>query len=162
MASGIVISSVKDALTAALEILESAQEEVVWLVTPSLLALCMQYDSVEKTAAFVQNGGVSRGIVPISQANIKEVETCLKSGEDVRHSDATHELFMFVGDKQNSISAINIGVDEYTLDTSVTAFWSEDPIYAEYLLTSFESAWARAVPAAQRIDKLLQETAGQD
>ncbi len=85
----------------------------------------------------------------------------LKNGEDVRHSDEVHELFMYIGDRQQSISAINIGIDEYTLGTPVTAFWSEDPTYAEYLLASFENVWSRAVPAEERIQELEQET-GQD
>ncbi|MGZ4903739.1 MAG: hypothetical protein ACXVIF_01965 [Halobacteriota archaeon] len=161
MASGTTINSVQDALAVALQILESAQEEVVWLVSPSLLSLCMHYGSVEKTKTFIQNGGVSLGIVPISHANIKDVEICLESGEDVRHSDEVHELFMFVGDKQQSISAINTGVHNFTLDTPVIAFWSESSVYAEYLLSSFESVWSHAVPAAQRIQELVGHGKGQ-
>ena len=160
MASGVVINSVRDALAVALQILESAQEELVWLIPPSINSLSRNYDFVEKARAFIQQGGASRGIVPISQANVGEVQMSLKNGEDVRHSDEVHELFMYVGDRQQSISAINIGIDEYTLDTPVTAFWSEDPTYAEYLLASFENAWSQAVPAEKRIQELEQE-AGQ-
>ncbi len=80
---------------------------------------------------------------------------CVECGEDIRHSDAVHELFMYVGDKRESVSSINIGVVEYTLDTPVVAFWSESHTYAEYLLTAFESAWSQAVPAEQRIEELL-------
>ncbi|MGZ4902884.1 MAG: hypothetical protein ACXV5T_06505 [Halobacteriota archaeon] len=47
---------------------------------------------------------------------------------------------MFVADRRQSISAINIGIDEFALDTPVTAFWSDDRTYAEYLLASFENA----------------------
>jgi hypothetical protein len=64
---------------------------------------------------------------------------------------------MIVGDKQQSISAINLGVQEYTLDTPITAFWSESPNYAEYLLTSFENIWCQAVPAEERIQELLKQ-----
>ncbi len=67
---------------------------------------------------------------------------------------------MVVGDKQRCISVLNVGTEPYTLDTPVTAFWSADSTYAEYLLTSFETAWSRAVPAAQRIEELLTEEAG--
>ncbi len=81
----------------------------------------------------------------------------VESGENIRHSNTIHELFMYVGDKRRSVSSINIGIEEYTLGSSVTAFWSDDPTYAEYLLTSFERAWSQAVPAARRIDELLAE-----
>ncbi|MGZ4951419.1 MAG: hypothetical protein ACXVI0_09650, partial [Halobacteriota archaeon] len=112
----------------------------------------------EAMRAFVKQGGVSRGIVSVSRKNIDEIRMSVESGEDVRHSDEVHELFMYVGDKRKSVSSINIGIEEYTLDTPVVAFWSESPTYAEYLLASFESAWSHAVPAEERIKELL----GQD
>jgi len=156
MTSGRTVSSVQDALTIALQMLESAKEEVVWIAPSSLLSLCMLYGSVEKTKTFIQNGGVSRGIVPVSQANIKNIEICLDSGDDVRHADEMQEFLMFVVDSRRSISAINIGIDEFTFDTPVVAFWSDDPTYAEYLLASFENAWSQAIPAAQRMRDLLE------
>ncbi len=81
----------------------------------------------------------------------------VQNGEHIRHSDAAHEVFTYIGDKREGVSAINIGVSDYTLDTTGVAFWSESPTYAEYLLTSFETAWSRAVPAMQRIHELEQE-----
>lgn len=152
-----VINSVQDALAVGSVILESAREELIWLVPPSINSLSRLYDFVEKAKAFIQRGGVSRGIVQISHANLEEVQMSVQNGEDIRHSDETHELFMYVGDRQRSISGINTGVDEYTLETPVTAFWSEDPAYAEYLLASFESAWSEAIPAEERIQKLLAQ-----
>ncbi len=99
-----------------------------------------------------------RSITTITHDNVEESRRRLKAGQDLRHSDQPHELFMFVGDKGYSISSVNVGAEEYTLDTPVTAFWSEDSAYAEYLLTSFEAAWAQAVPAEERIQALEQET----
>ena len=157
MPSGLVINGVRDALAVALQILESAREEVVWLIPPSIHSLSMTYGFVEKTRAFIQRGGVVRGIVPISQANIEEIRTSLEVGEDIRHSNEVHELFMYVGDRQQSVSAINIGIHDFTLDTPTIAFRSGDPTYAEYLLASFENAWAQAVPAEKRILELLEQ-----
>lgn len=156
MPSGFIVNSVQDALAVASQILESAKEEVVWLVPPSINSLSRNYDFIELARAFVQQGGASRGIVPISHANVEEVQMSLDNGEDVRHSDRVPELFMYIGDGRQSISAINIGIDEFTLDTPVTAFWSESPTYAAYLLTSFENVWSHAVPAEKRIRELLE------
>jgi hypothetical protein len=89
--------------------------------------------------------------------NVERVRKRLDFGEDLRHSDRFHEVFLCIGDKQQSISAINLGVQEYTLDTPVTAFWSDSPAYAEYLLTSFENVWSEAVPAEVRIKELLEQ-----
>ncbi len=85
---------------------------------------------------------------------------CIDCGEDIRHSDEAHELFMYVGDERKSVSAINIGVKEYTFDTPVTAFLSESATYAEYLLAAFETVWSHAVPAQERIEELLGQGAG--
>ncbi len=155
MASGIVITSVHDALAVAARIIESATEEVVWLIPPSLLSLSLPYGFIERTRTFIDQGGVSRGVVPTSRANVAEIQTSLAVGKHIRHSDAAHELYMFIGDRRASISAVNMGVKEFTLATPVVAFWSEDPEYAAYLLTSFEGAWAEAEPADKRIVTLL-------
>ncbi|MGZ4846747.1 MAG: hypothetical protein ACXV7G_11995 [Halobacteriota archaeon] len=157
MASGIVINSVQDALAVASQILDEAQQEVVWLIPPSLIPLLVRHDFAERTTPFLKRGGVSRGIIPVSHANVDAIQTSLSRGEDVRHSDRPQELFMFIGDRRYSVSAINVGVDEFTLATPVVAFWSENPTYAEYLLASFESAWSQAVPAAHRIEELLSQ-----
>jgi hypothetical protein len=157
MSHGFVINGVKDALAAALGILESGQKEVAWLVPPSVHSLATALGFLEAMRAFVKHGGVSRGIVSVSRENVDEIRMSVESGEDIRHSDAAHEVFMYIGDKQKSVSALNIGAVEYTLDTPVVAFWSEDPMYAEYLLGAFETAWAQAIPAQERIEELEKE-----
>jgi len=147
MVSRRVISSVMDALAVASQILESATEEVVWVAPLSLLSLSERHGLVEQTRAFIRRGGVSRGVVPLSRASVRELQASPAIGADVRHSDEAHELLMFVGDRRQSISAINVGIDDFTRDTPLIAFWSEDPTYAQYLLASFEYAWSRAIPA---------------
>ncbi len=156
MASGIVITNVHDAFAAAAGILESARYEVAWLIPSSLFSLSLSYGFREQTKAFIERGGVSWGVVSTSQANAAELQANIAIGEDIRRSNAAFELFMFVADRRDSISAVNVGMD-YTLKTPVTAFWSEDPTYAEYLLTSFEAAWAEAEPAARPTDALVAQ-----
>ncbi len=85
----------------------------------------------------------------------------LDVGVDLRHSDHVHEIFMVVGDKQHSISLLNVGTEAHTLDTPIKAFWSESPVYAEYLLASFEIAWSHAVPAEERLPELAEQEAAQ-
>ncbi len=87
MPSGLIIHNVRDALAAALQILESAQEEVVWLSPASLHSLSMTHGFFEKTRAFVERGGVARGIVPISHEIVEEIRMSVQIGEDIRHSD---------------------------------------------------------------------------
>ena len=157
MSRGFIINGVKDALAAALGILESEQKEVAWLVPPSVHSLATTLGFFEAMKAFIEQGGVSRGIVFVSQENVDEIRMSVDSGELIRHSAAVHEIFMYVGGKQKSVSAMNIGVADYTFDTPVAAFWSEDPTYAEYLLAAFETAWEQAIPAQKRIEELEEE-----
>ncbi len=155
------IDNLKDALAIVVEIMESAQNELIFLVPPSVFSqAAASCDSLSRGKRFMQNGGVMRGITTVSSTNLEETRMRLAMGEDLRHSDLTYEFFMSVGDRQQSLSTINVGVSEYTLDTPITAFWSDDPTYAEYLLTSFENAWSRAVPAAQKVEELLAQERG--
>ncbi|MDD1720444.1 MAG: hypothetical protein LUP95_00415 [Euryarchaeota archaeon] len=158
---GTVINGVEDGIAVIAEIFESAKHEIAFLSPPSVLSIAGTFDSVENARRFIQNGGVLRGITTVSPANVEETRTRLAIGEDLRHSDLHYEFFMMVGDRQQSLSAINIGIDEYTLDTPLVAFWSDDPTYAEYLLTSFENAWSQAIPAEERIQELSEHEAGQ-
>jgi hypothetical protein len=155
MPSGTVINSIKDAIAVVLGIFESAKNEIVFLTPLSVASLGSTYNAMQSAKQFIQNGGVVRAIMPISRDNVEGARMRLDIGEDLRHSDQFHEIFMIVGDKQQSLSAINLGVQEYTLDTPLTAFWSDSPSYAEYLLTSFENAWSEASPAEEWIKELF-------
>jgi len=157
MPAATIVNGLEDAIAEIMAIFESAQHEIDFIVPAYRLPVAATYDTVEKVKQFIQHGGAVRGITAVSRANIKEIQTRLDIGENLRHSDL-HEIFMFVADRQQSVSAINIGTEEYTRDTPLIAFRSEDPTYAEYLLASFENVWSQAVPAAQRIQELEQES----
>ncbi len=159
MPAGLVINGLKDVIAVVIEIIESTQHEIDFTVPPSLLSFAGTYGTLASTKRFIQNGGVVRGVTTISPTNIEEMQIRLDAGEDLRHSDLNYEIFMFIGDRQRSVSAINIGVSEYTRDTPLIAFTSEDRNYAAYLLTSFENVWTQAVPAEKRIQELEEEKA---
>jgi hypothetical protein len=52
---------------------------------------------------------------------------------------------------------INIDAESLSLNTPVVALWSQNPTYAEYLVSTFEIAWGQAVPAEESIEELLKE-----
>ncbi len=157
MPVGTVVSGVEDTVAAVTEIRKSAKDEVIWIVHPSLLTLSFDYDILELAKRFIRDGGVIRGVTTISRDSLDTVRAVLNIGEDVRHSDSLSEVFMYIGDLQHSISSINVGVNEYMPGTPLICFRSDDPTYAEYLLTSFENAWAYATPAEKRIQELGHE-----
>ncbi len=150
-----VITGVKATVAAILDIFEATQREAVFLSSPSFVSLAGTLNTFQSAHTFIDNGGMIRGITTISDANVDEARRRLSIDEDLRHADSLGEILMFVCDKQYSVSSVNIGTREYTLETPVIAFWSESPVYAEYLLTSFETAWSQAVPAMERIQELL-------
>ncbi len=144
------------------EIFETATQEIDFIVPPSLLSVAgTSFDTMQSAKRFIEDGGVLRGITTITPTNAEEMQMRLDIGEDLRHSDLHYETFMFVGDRQQSFSAINVGIQEYTRDTPVSAFWCNHPSYAAYLLASFERAWAEAVPVEARIAELLAQAGGQ-
>ena len=157
MADGTIITSVTDALAIGSNIIESANNEVVYLSPPSLLVLASQFGLTDKTKMLIQKGARVRGIADFSYQYIGEMRELLDIGTDVRHISQYQGIFMLVGDRQESISSMSIDVESLSIDTPVVALWSDDPTYAEYLMSTFETAWEQAVPAAQRIEELLKE-----
>jgi len=81
----------------------------------------------------------------------------LDNGVEVRHFPQYQGIFMLVGDGRESISSVSIDVRSLSIDTPVVALWSDDPTYAEYLMSIFETTWEQAIPAAERIEELLRE-----
>jgi hypothetical protein len=157
MANETIITSVTDALAICSSIIESANSEVVYVSPPSVLALASQFGFAEKTKKLKQKGGRVRGIADFSYPYIKEIQQRLDNGTDVRHVSQYQGIFMLVGDGQESISSLNVDVESLSIDTPIVALWSDDPTYAEYLMSTFETAWEQAVPAAERLEELLKE-----
>jgi len=158
MPAGTAVNGVDDIMAVVLNIYDSAKNEISFLAPPFFVSIAGTLDVLQHAKRFIENGGVVRGITTISRDNVEEAQMRLDIGEDLRHCSTLSEIFMFVGDRKQSISSINIGVREYTRDMPITAFWSESPVYAEYLLGSFENAWSQAVPAEKQIRELEQES----
>ncbi len=157
MANETIITSVTDALAICSRIIESANNEVVFLSPPSLLVVASRFGLREKTKLFIQRGGRVRGIADFSYQYIGAMRERLDAGEDVRHISQYQGTFMLVRDRQESISSMSVTAESLSIDTPVVALWSDDPTYAEYLVSTFEIAWEQAIPAAQRIEELLKK-----
>ena len=157
MADGTIITSVSDALAICSNIIESANSEVVYISPPSLLVLGSQFSIDEKTKMLVQREGHVRGITDFSYPYIEEVRKGLDIGVDVRHISHYQGIFLLMGDIKESISSMSINAESLSIDTPLIALWSDDPIYSEYLMSTFETAWEQSIPAAQRIEELLKE-----
>jgi len=155
MANGTIITSVPDTLAICSNIIEFANNEVVYISPPSLLVLGSQF-SIDKAKMFIQKGGHVRGIADFSYPYIEEMQKGLGIGVDMRHISQYQGVFMLVGDRRESISSMSINARNLSIDTPLVAIWSDDPAYTEHLMATFEMAWEQAVPATQRIEELLK------
>jgi len=156
MAKGTVITSVRDVIAVASDIIEAAETDIAWLIPSYMLVYSSQFSLMQKARTLIQKGGRARGITAISLPYVEEVRAAMDVGEDVRHVGHYQEIFMLVNDKAESISAINTHKEERSLDDPTVAYWTDDPTYAEYLLSSFEMAWEQSTDAAERIRELLK------
>ncbi len=66
-------------------------------------------------------------------------------GKDVRHYDQYEGIIFLVGDKIESISSIVFDVESLSINGSAMAFRTDDPAYAEHLISTFE-LWKQAAP----------------
>jgi hypothetical protein len=157
MAKGTIVTSVTDVLAICSCIIESAENEVVYISPPSLLVLASQFSLTERTKVFMRKGGRMRGIANISYPYIGEIRDFLDNGVDVHHFHQYLGIFMLVGDEKESISTMTVNGESLSIDTPVVALWNSNPTYAEYLMSTFNLAWEQSVSAAERIEELLKE-----
>ncbi|MGZ4861738.1 MAG: TrmB family transcriptional regulator [Halobacteriota archaeon] len=148
-------------------------KELIATVVPAITTLEKQWDMVvpEKavivasrfginqfTEAFVTEGGNVRIVISdFSYAVIPMVQELIDIGAEVRYS-AQGEFAFAVFDKKNSLSGINWEILRHVaLDQPITAFWTDDPIYAQYLSATFEIVWKLSILAEKRIQELLEQ-----
>jgi hypothetical protein len=151
MVSETIIDSVKDAIAVVSSVVESAEREIAWLLPAPMLVMGAQYNVGSKD--LIQKGGRVRGITTISSPYVKTVSDLLDAGVDVRHIENYTGSFMLVADNSQSISSIHLDVQDLSIDDKIVAFWTDDPDYAGYLLSSFETVWAEATDAKKRISE---------
>ena len=155
-----LLEDVRDVIAAGLSLLESAQNDVIWLLPPQMLVYASQFGLTNQAKALIEKGGRVRGITEISGTDLRVVRELMDVGEDVRHVDQYRGGLMLVVDKSESISSISqqsVDIGDLSLDDRVVVFWTDDTSYAEYLFTTFEAVWKGAVDANKRINELLEQ-----
>ncbi|MFZ0926349.1 MAG: helix-turn-helix domain-containing protein [Halobacteriota archaeon] len=150
-----IIKSNKELIAAVIPLLDSMKQE--WLAAvPGLATVIASLFGINDAAAeFIQRGGKVKTIVDISHPIIDNVRELLQIGEEVRHIDE-HGLMFVVFDRRHSMTVINIA-ESSSLNAPMTALWTDDPTYAEYLAATFEMLWKKSVPAEEHIQKLLKQ-----
>jgi hypothetical protein len=73
----------------------------------------------------------------------------------VRHVEHYDGVFFLIADKTQRISAIHINAEELSVDDTVVALWSRDPIYVEYLCQTLSKHGRKAL-IRKSADELLR------
>ena len=152
-----ILKSIREVNSTAIPVMLSAKDEYVWLSNRQGVEFGEAFGFFEAEKEFIERGGEIRGITDISYRLIDLIRHLLDIGSDIRHFGNYRGAYFGVFDKKYCISAINIDVQRVTLDESISMLDTDDPVFADYLISTFEMVWEQAVPAEERIQQLLKE-----
>jgi sugar-specific transcriptional regulator TrmB len=158
-----IIKSVKELVAVTATLVASLQEEFLYVTPADVIALASLFGITEAAKKVIERGGEVRGVTNVTYSIIEAVQELLDIGEDVRHLEGYRGIYFGVLDRRMSFTAINVDtaihedVWRISLDEAINVLLTDDPTYAQYLVSTFELLWEQSVPAAQRIKELLKE-----
>jgi sugar-specific transcriptional regulator TrmB len=152
-----ILKSIKEIVSTAIPILSSMEQEFLWISPKEGLQLASVFGINDVVRELSERGGETRGITDITYSVIPFVQEVLDIGEDVRHAPSYRGVYFGVFDRKHCISAINIDVKHVRLNEGATMLYANDPVYGEYLGTTFELVWGQSVPAEQKIRELQKQ-----
>jgi sugar-specific transcriptional regulator TrmB len=152
-----IIKNVREFLAFITPLVNSLEKELLMVVNEAAIIGASLYGLFEPSKILIDRGRKIRCITNISYSIVELVQQLSDVGEEVRHYGGRGILFA-VFDRKSSVNAINVDIERISLDEPITAIWTDDPKYAEYLISTFEMLWERSVPAAQRIEELLKQS----
>jgi sugar-specific transcriptional regulator TrmB len=152
-----IIKNVKELVAALLPVVTSMKEDWVMVVPETAVVIASQFGINQAAYDFIARGGRVRVLLyDLSYPIIEIVQEMIDNGEEVRYLDKRGIKFT-IFDRTACISAINVNMARVSLDQQMTALWTDDPIYAQYLMLTFEMLWKQSVPAEDRIQELLEQ-----
>jgi sugar-specific transcriptional regulator TrmB len=151
-----IIKSIKELVVAMLPILDSMQEDWVVAVPSVAVVIASQFGINEAAYQFIERGGTVRVILyDFTYPIIETVQEMMDNGEDIRYFGREGIIFT-IFDKRTCMSGISADVTRVALNEPIAALWTDDPTYARYLMSTFETLWEQSVPAKERIQELLK------
>ena len=152
-----ILKSIREIVSTALPILSSMEQEFLWIAPKEGLQVASAFGINDVVGELSERGGKTRGITDITYSSIPFVQEVLDVAEDVRHAAGYQGMYYAVFDRKHCISAINIDVKHVRLNEGATMLYACDPVYGEYLASTFELFWKQSVPAEKRIQELLRQ-----
>ncbi len=156
-----VLKNVREIISETAPAVLATEKEFLWVMRKEGLSVASMFGVNSLVKELTERGGTTRGITDItSRAVIPLVQELLDIGEEVRHFGGFKGLYFGIFDRRHAISAINIDIRHIRLDEPATMLITDDPMYATYLVSTFELLWQQAVPAEERIQELLEQQKG--
>ncbi len=152
-----ILKSIKELVAIALPIIAATEKECLYVVSPEALVVSFLYGVIEGSKKLIERGGRVGIITDISYPYVEVAQQHLDIGIDMRFYDQYRGIIFGVFDRKKCVSAINADISRISLDEPITVLWTDDPIYADYLASTFEMLWEQSIPAAQRIEELLKQ-----
>jgi sugar-specific transcriptional regulator TrmB len=152
-----IIKSLKEDIAVAMSLINSVEKDWLMVIPEIAIVVSSLYGVTEASKKLIDRGGKIRIITDFSYPAIELVQQLLEIGVDLRHYHQYQGIIFAVFERKTSISAINVDIRSVSLNETISALWTDDATYAEYLVCTFELLWEQSVPAAQRIEELLEE-----
>jgi len=140
-----VVTNLDDLLVISSAIMDTAQSTIVWLAPRSVVALFVRHGIFESAKTFMERGGFVRGITFVADPYVETVLELVRAGADIRFIHENPRQFMLLGDDKESVSSVSIEPEHLSIESPITAFWTSDPNYAQWLLSAFEAEWTLSV-----------------
>jgi sugar-specific transcriptional regulator TrmB len=152
-----VLKSLKEVVSIALPVVVSAEQEFLWLSNREGVEMSQLFGILEAEKEFIERGGTCRGIADVTYKIADIIRYHLDIGADVRHIDNYRGAYFGVFDRKTCISAINIDIEHVKLDAPLSMLYTDDPVFADYLVSTFEMFWEQGIPAEERIQELKKQ-----
>ncbi|MGZ4847128.1 MAG: TrmB family transcriptional regulator [Halobacteriota archaeon] len=150
-----IIKSVKEVVTAAITLIDSAKKGYLYVVPGDMLVIASLFGINTEAKKIIEQGASVRGITDVRYAEIASAHEQIDIGVDLKHFDNYEGLYFAVVDRKHCVSAINVDISRISLNEPISMLWTDDPTYADYLTATFEMLWAQSIPATEQIQKLL-------
>jgi len=152
-----IVRGMREAVAVAAANTDLTERQIVFVMPEIIFAFDSSFGLNEVIKKFIDRGGNFRALSNISYPSIALVQEGLDVGLDIRHLDGYGGIMFAVFDRTIAASVINFSTTRPSLNEPFSGIVAYDPVYADYLIATFELLWEQSVPAAQRIEELLKE-----
>jgi sugar-specific transcriptional regulator TrmB len=142
-----ILKNIKEVIGTALPVFVSAEEEFLWLSNREGVEFSQVFGILEAEREFIERGGKCRGITDVTYRVIDIIRYHLDIGADVRHISDYRGAYFRIFDRKYCISAINVDIQHLKLDEPLSMLYTDDPVFADYLVSTFDMFWKQAAPA---------------